>query len=302
MAIQAEWVEKDLYAVLGVAQDADAKAIKRAYRKLARDLHPDTHPDDPQAAEKFKAVTAAYDVIGDEAKRSEYDDFRRAVASAGGSGRTGGTGGGFDGGFFSSGDGGRRSRFHAGSATGEAGEWDGFENTTWTTFDGDDLGDLLGGLFGGRAGHAGASTGPRRGPDLEAVLDLAFEDAIRGVTTDVTLRDPDGARTFKVRGARRRGRWPADSAGGQGRVGRQRRPARRPVRRGPGGAPPGVRPTRAGPDGGRVCHLAAGRSRCRHRRAHLRGPRGAGPGARGHAARADASGARSWGAQLWRHR
>ncbi|MGH9125488.1 MAG: DnaJ C-terminal domain-containing protein [Acidimicrobiales bacterium] len=196
MAVQADWVEKDLYAVLGVAQDADAKAIKRAYRKLARDLHPDTHPDDAGSAEKFKAVTAAYDVIGDEAKRAEYDEFRRAVASAGG---TGGTGGGFDGGSFWSGDGGRRSRFDAGAAIGEAGEWDGFENTTWTTFGGDDLGDLLGGLFGGRAGRAGASTGPRRGADLEAVLDLGFDDAIRGVTTEVTLRDAEGARTFKVR-------------------------------------------------------------------------------------------------------
>ena len=77
VAVQADWVEKDLYAVLGVAADADAKAISRAYRKLARQLHPDTHPDDPEAAERFKDVTAAYDVLGDATKRAEYDEFRR---------------------------------------------------------------------------------------------------------------------------------------------------------------------------------------------------------------------------------
>ena len=82
MAVQADWMERDLYAVLGVTEDSDSKTISRAYRKLARGLHPDTHPDDPDAAERFKEVTAAYDVIGDEAKRAEYDEFRRAVAGA----------------------------------------------------------------------------------------------------------------------------------------------------------------------------------------------------------------------------
>jgi molecular chaperone DnaJ len=72
VAVQADWLEKDLYAVLGVAEDADTKALSRAYRKLARELHPDTHPDDPAAAERFKDVTAAYDVLGDSTKRAEY--------------------------------------------------------------------------------------------------------------------------------------------------------------------------------------------------------------------------------------
>ena len=83
MAVQADWLERDLYAVLGVAEEADSKTIGRAYRKLARELHPDTHPDDPDATERFKGVTAAYDVLGDETKRAEYDEFRRAVAGAG---------------------------------------------------------------------------------------------------------------------------------------------------------------------------------------------------------------------------
>src|SRR5580704_16053933 len=103
MAVRADWVEKDLYAVLGVAQDADRKAITRAYRKLARELHPDTHPDDPQAAERFKEVTAAYDVIGDADKRAEYDEFRRAVTAGGGPRGYRGTGP--ESGGFESGDG-----------------------------------------------------------------------------------------------------------------------------------------------------------------------------------------------------
>ena len=74
MAAQREWYEKDYYKILGVADDADAKTITKAYRKLARDSHPDTHPGDDAAEERFKAVSGAYDVLGDDAKRKEYDD------------------------------------------------------------------------------------------------------------------------------------------------------------------------------------------------------------------------------------
>ena len=63
----------DLYSELGVARTADAAAIKRAYRKLAKELHPDRNKDNPKAAERFKQVTAAYDILSDEAKRGQYD-------------------------------------------------------------------------------------------------------------------------------------------------------------------------------------------------------------------------------------
>src|SRR5262245_8138202 len=164
-------MEKDLYAVLGVATDADGKTISRAYRKLARELHPDTHPDDPEAAERFKEVTAAYDVIGDPTKRAEYDEFRRAVAGAR-------------------------------SGPGDRAAWDGGDGTVWTRFETGDFGgsdgfdDLLAGLFGG-ADLRGS--GVRRGADREAVLDLDFENAVRGLTTELTLTGPDGTQTFKVR-------------------------------------------------------------------------------------------------------
>jgi molecular chaperone DnaJ len=163
-------MEKDLYAVLGVAKDADGKAISRAYRKLARELHPDTHPDDPAAAERFKEVTAAYDVIGDPTKRAEYDEFRRAVAGVR-------------------------------SGPGDGAVWDGGDSTVWTRFETGDFGgsdgfdDLLAGLFGADL----RGSGVRRGADREAVIDLDFENAVRGITTDVTLTGPEGSQTFKVR-------------------------------------------------------------------------------------------------------
>lgn len=69
-------MDQNLYEVLGVTEDADTKTISRAYKKLAKELHPDVRPDDPQAADHFKDITAAYDVLGDDAKRAEYDQFR----------------------------------------------------------------------------------------------------------------------------------------------------------------------------------------------------------------------------------
>ena len=77
MAAQREWFEKDYYGVLGVADTASAKEITKAYRKLARDLHPDRNPNNAAAEERFKEVSAAYDVLGDDTKRKEYDEVRR---------------------------------------------------------------------------------------------------------------------------------------------------------------------------------------------------------------------------------
>ncbi len=74
MSAQRDWYEKDYYQALGVDKEATAKEITKAYRKLARDLHPDKNPGDEVAEEKFKVVAAAYDVLGDDAKRKEYDE------------------------------------------------------------------------------------------------------------------------------------------------------------------------------------------------------------------------------------
>src|SRR5579862_1117405 len=77
MAAQREWYEVDYYKVLGVKQEATEKEITRSYRKLAKQYHPDAHPG---SEDRFKEISAAYDVIGDPAKRKEYDEVRSLSA------------------------------------------------------------------------------------------------------------------------------------------------------------------------------------------------------------------------------
>ena len=158
MPPQREWFEKDYYAILGVSESATQKEITKAYRKLARENHPDQHPGDSAAEERFKEASGAYDVLGDENRRKEYDAVRRMGPVGGGMGGAGGSG---PGGF----------RFD--------------------TSDIGDLGDLFGGLFnrgrGARGGRGTAPTGPIRGDDLHTELHLSFDDAFSGVTTAVHL-------------------------------------------------------------------------------------------------------------------
>jgi molecular chaperone DnaJ len=169
MAPQREWFEKDYYKVLGVADTATQKEITRAYRKLARQYHPDANPNDRAAEERFKEISAAYDVIGDAAKRKEYDEVRKLGPVGGGFGGFGGGPGGF----------------------------------TYTTDNVGDLGDLFSGLFnrGGRR-RASRGPGPQRGEDLEAELHLSFEDAVRGVTTSINLVSDVACSTCHGTGAR----------------------------------------------------------------------------------------------------
>jgi molecular chaperone DnaJ len=74
MAPQRDWYTTDYYKTLGVSDKATDKELRRAYRKLAKEFHPDSHPG---SEERFKAVSAAYDVLGDPEKRKEYDEVRR---------------------------------------------------------------------------------------------------------------------------------------------------------------------------------------------------------------------------------
>ena len=173
MAAQREWFEKDYYKVLGVDESAAPKDIKSAYRKLSRQFHPDANAGDPAAEERFKEVSAAYDVVGDEAKRKEYDEVRR-LGPVGGFGGAGGPGG--------------------------------FNYTTSTDGLGD-LGDLIGGLFNRGAGgrrRAGQSrgTGPQRGADLESELQLSFQGAASGVETSVNLTSDVACHTCAGTGAK----------------------------------------------------------------------------------------------------
>lgn len=82
------------YETLGVAEDADSKAIKKAYRKLALKYHPDRNKDNKQAEEKFKKVSEAYETLSDDAKREEYDNIRKGHYPGGGFGGFSGSDGG----------------------------------------------------------------------------------------------------------------------------------------------------------------------------------------------------------------
>src|SRR5215212_9000272 len=100
MAPQREWFEKDYYKVLGVPQSATETEIRRAYRKLAKENHPDANPGKQASGaqtgteERFKEISAAYDVLSEPAKRKEYDEIRRLGPMAGaGAGFPGGAGG-----------------------------------------------------------------------------------------------------------------------------------------------------------------------------------------------------------------
>lgn len=183
-----DWLEKDFYAVLGVAKDADAATIKKAYRKLARTMHPDHNPGDAKAEAKFKEVGEAYAVLSDPDQRQQYDQLRAMTGGArfqaGGAGGSAG-GAGFEdlfGGMFGGGagaPGGSRVRFGNGGGASAGG---GFE-------------DILGGLFGGGGGGFGGQTRGRRGTDLSAVTTLPFRQAVEGSTVSLGVE----GRTVKAR-------------------------------------------------------------------------------------------------------
>src|SRR3954469_2983808 len=186
-----DFIEKDYYAALGVPKDAEAAAIKKAYRQLARDLHPDKNPGNAEAEARFKEVSEAYDVLSDTKRRAEYDDARRLFGAGG---RAGGFPGGFPGGAGGTQD------FDLGDLFGAAGGAAGGRGAGG-------LGDLLGGLFGGAAGGGArarqqAASGPARGQDVETEATLAFDEAVLGVTVPLRMQSPGTGPTCSGTGAR----------------------------------------------------------------------------------------------------
>lgn len=170
----------DPYRLLGVPRTASDGDIRKAFRKLAKELHPDARPDDPAAAERFKKISQAYDLLGDADKRAKFD--RGEIDAAGEprrpaySGAAGGYGGAYAG-----------PRRPSAGARGRA--------------PGDDFsfGDIFDGIFGGTRGGAKAAgfgggfdaNAPYKGHDVRYTLDVDFIEAAIGAKKRVTL--PDGA-------------------------------------------------------------------------------------------------------------
>lgn len=178
--------QRDYYEVLGVPKDAQKADIKKAYRKLALKFHPDQNPDDPAAEDKFKEAAEAYDILQDDQKRQQYDQFGHR-AFAGGAGGGGG----------------------------------GFTNVEdiFSAF-GDIFGGA-GGAFGNMFGGGGRRRGPRRGRDLRIVLELTLEEIDEGVTKTVALKRLDSCGTCDGSGARAgTGKSKCSTCGGSGQVAR----------------------------------------------------------------------------------
>ncbi len=190
-----DWFDKDFYAILGVPQDADEVAIKKAYRKLAREWHPDSKPGDAAAEVKFKEIGEAYAVLSDPEERSQYDGVRAmsrggARFTAGGPGAQGGAG--FEDVFaqmFNNSGGARRTQQ---SPFGSAGAQGVNLEDLISGFGGGGMpGGFPGGGRGGSSGGPGYGFGaPSKGRDVEARATLSFRQAASG--DKVTVSSPSG--------------------------------------------------------------------------------------------------------------
>ncbi|HEY3445608.1 MAG TPA: molecular chaperone DnaJ [Myxococcales bacterium] len=166
--------DKDLYELLGVPRTATPEEIKKAYRKLARKYHPDVNPGDKQSEERFKEVTAAFEVLSDPKKRSLYDEMGADAARIG-----------FDPDKADAWRTWRSSQQRSGggrsSSAGAGGDFGGFE------FGEDfDLSDILGSMFGGGrkrgGGAAAAAAAPAAsaGNDLQLDIEVSLREAVKG--------------------------------------------------------------------------------------------------------------------------
>ena len=170
--------KKDYYQILGVKKDAKADDIKKSYRRLARKYHPDVNPNDKASEDKFKEVQEAYDVLSDDKKRKVFDRFGyyndnldpEAPFASGAAGGAPGGPGGFDFSGFS---------------------WDvgGTGNQGGSSFR-----DIFSDLFGGGGGASARQREPeapkpmpKKGRDIEIPLALSFEEAFKGLTTNLTV-------------------------------------------------------------------------------------------------------------------
>ncbi len=156
---------QDPYQELGVPRTASADEVRRAFRKLAKQYHPDKNPGDKAAEDRFKRVSGAFDLLGDEDKRKKFD---RGEIDA---------------------DGREVQRGFNGDPFGRGG----FESRGGAQFEGVDLNDILGEVFGGRGGGArggfGGFGGPTKGQDVRAQVAIDIEEAIQGGRKRIAFAD-----------------------------------------------------------------------------------------------------------------
>ncbi len=156
------------YEILGVKRDAKPEEIKKAYRRLARKYHPDVNPGDKASEERFKLTTEAHDVLSDPKKRSVYDRFGHYSDNLADAAARGGAGAG-----------------HSASA---GFDFTGFDWGSAGSAGGTSFKDIFSELFGGGAKEREPPRPqPQRGADIEMPLALSFEEAINGLTTNITV-------------------------------------------------------------------------------------------------------------------
>ena len=141
---------EDLYELLNISRNASKSEIKSAYRKLAKKYHPDLNQGDEEAQEHFKKINIAYEVLGDEEKRSQYDRYGDAIFDSGGSGQT-----------YSA----------------------DFSDLFGSIFD-----DFFGGGFSASSSNMHARNAPRKGGDIEHQINLDFFEAIFGTEVEMSIR------------------------------------------------------------------------------------------------------------------
>jgi len=186
--------DKDLYAVLGVPRTASADAMKKAYRKLARKYHPDVNPSNREAETRFKEISEAYDILGDPEKRKLYDEFGMASVQAG-----------FDAARARE----YRDQARAWQQTSEPGAERGEGFGGYTRFE-----DIFGDIFSERTRRAAR----QRGADAETEIEIDFLDALRGVSTTVTLQRSDECANCGGSGADGASGRECPECGGRGQV------------------------------------------------------------------------------------
>ena len=171
-------MDKNLYHVLGVSKDATEAEIKSAYRKLARKYHPDVNKDSKEAADKFKEISCAYDILGNKEKRQKYDNNEIDADGKPTGFGAGGFGNGAYGGNYAGGNPFGAGGFQGGFQSGGA-------NFDFSSIFGDDIFSQFG---SGARGFGASARRPRKGDDLAYTMRLDFLSAALGTEKAVMLQ------------------------------------------------------------------------------------------------------------------